>query len=335
MSYTIDLGQWNSIFAVPASVVDNHIKLATEAQLKVLLYILRNSGTELDDGRISSALHIDPAEVKNAVEFWTERGLIAENSGALSPAPAQAVSQPVNQEPEKPKKQRTAVSRAQRPDPEFVSKLLIEDQIFAGLMQDAQGVFGKPISPGDRDTFAMLYTTFGLPCEVIAMMMTYLSSVGSANMRAVERMGIRWSDDGITTTEDAEREIERMQSSREAWGSVSRLLGIRNVGRPTASQLEHAHRWVNEWGFSDEMISEAYERCVNTKGEYNIRYINAILQKWHDKNIMSLDTLREQEEASKRKPKAKTDPGKKGSVFSTQGASFDISKYENTSLFDD
>ena len=49
MSYTIDLGQWNSIFAVPASVVDNHIKLATEAQLKVLLYILRNSGTELDE----------------------------------------------------------------------------------------------------------------------------------------------------------------------------------------------------------------------------------------------------------------------------------------------
>ena len=77
MSYTIDLGQWNSIFAVPASVVDNHIKLATEAQLKVLLYILRNSGTELDDDRISSALHIDPAEVKNAVDFWTERGLIA------------------------------------------------------------------------------------------------------------------------------------------------------------------------------------------------------------------------------------------------------------------
>ena len=44
MSYHINLGQWNSVFAVPASLVDQHIKLASEAQLKVLLYILRHSG---------------------------------------------------------------------------------------------------------------------------------------------------------------------------------------------------------------------------------------------------------------------------------------------------
>ena len=39
MAYRINLGQWNTIFAVPACVVDSHIKLATEAQLKVLLYL--------------------------------------------------------------------------------------------------------------------------------------------------------------------------------------------------------------------------------------------------------------------------------------------------------
>ena len=43
MSYKIDLGAWGSIFAVPTALVDSHIKLASGAQLKVLLYILRNN----------------------------------------------------------------------------------------------------------------------------------------------------------------------------------------------------------------------------------------------------------------------------------------------------
>lgn len=35
MNYKMNLGAWNSIFAVPCSVVDEHIKLAGAAQLKV------------------------------------------------------------------------------------------------------------------------------------------------------------------------------------------------------------------------------------------------------------------------------------------------------------
>ena len=46
MGYHIDLGQWNSIFAVPCAVADRHLKLASEAQLKVLLYLLRHAGED-------------------------------------------------------------------------------------------------------------------------------------------------------------------------------------------------------------------------------------------------------------------------------------------------
>ena len=336
MLYMIDLGQWNSVFAVPSSVVDKYIKIATEAQLKVLLYILRHSGEEISEETLSSALRIDATEAQNALSFWTEHGLLAQrDTGVLKPADtavstAEALSAPA----EKPGKPRTAVSRAQRPEPAFVAKLLKEDTNLAGLLEEAQTVLNKPLSPGDTATLVMLYDSFGLPCDVIALMINHLASDGGANMRTIERTGIRWADDGIRTAEDAEREIERMAGSREAWGRVSSLLGIRNVGHPTKSQLEHADRWVNTWGFNDEMIAEAYERCVNTKGEYNIRYINAILQKWYDKRIFSLDALHEHEAAAKRKSKSGS-ASKKGSVFSADDASFDISKYENRSLFDD
>ena len=39
MEYFLNAGNFGSVFAVPISVVDNYIKLANEASIKVLLYI--------------------------------------------------------------------------------------------------------------------------------------------------------------------------------------------------------------------------------------------------------------------------------------------------------
>ena len=43
MSYSVNPSAFKSIFAVPTDIVDKHIRLANEHQLKVLLWILRNS----------------------------------------------------------------------------------------------------------------------------------------------------------------------------------------------------------------------------------------------------------------------------------------------------
>lgn len=341
MPYQINLGQWKSVFAVPSSVVDQHIKIASESQLKVLLYLLRHSDKYLSDEQLSAALRLSEEEIRNAVDFWIERELLSKNDNVLVP-PDTAQEQTIKPqaqhiaETEPAPKSHTAVSRPRRPDPAFVAKLLQEDKNLAGLMEEAQTVLQKPLSPGDTSTLVMLYDSFGIPCSVIALLLHYLASIGRANMRDLERFATRWADEGIKTDQDAVREIERLSQSRESWKTVSKLLGIRNVGNPTRAQLDNANRWVATWKFSDEMIVEAYERCVNIKGEYNISYINAILKRWYEKGIKSLDALRQMEASTKSKPKAKPKTNKgKGSVFSTDGASFDVEKYKKTSLFDD
>lgn len=337
MSIHIDLGQWNSVFAVPSSVADRHLKLASEAQLKVLLYLLRHAGDDIPEDGIAQATGVSADEVHNGIAFWIERGLLRANGAQLTPAEATGTApaeQPKAASQTEPKKNQTVISRAVRPDSVFVSKAIREDKNLAGLMEEAQSVLHKPLSPGDAAVLVMLYDTFGLPCEVIAMLLHYLTDTGRGNIRAVERVGISWSDNGVCTVEAAEREIERASASREAWGRVSALFGIRNAGHPTQSQLASADRWLNEWGFNDEMVNEAYERCVDTKGEYNMSYINAILKKWYEKRIFSLDALKEAESRPSAARGSKK-PNPKGSVFSADGASFDLEKYEKQSLFDD
>ena len=97
MSYKINLGAWGSVFAVPTALIDSHLKLATESQLKVLLYILRNSEKDNTAESISKAVCVHPDEVKNAVEFWIERKVIASFSDELSvPQAEKTRNAPIN-----------------------------------------------------------------------------------------------------------------------------------------------------------------------------------------------------------------------------------------------
>ena len=333
MSFTMDLGEWNSIFAVPSAVVDKHLKTASEAQLKTLLYLLKNSGTDIDENTISKASGVSVEEIHNALDFWLERGLIKRTGDVFIPNEGTNQKAVCSDDAQKTEnKKQTVVSRAVRPDTEFVNRLIKDDKSLAGLLEEAQSVLKKPLSPGDTATLVMLYNTYGLPCEVLAMLLNFVASIGTPTMRVVEKYGLSWSDNDVFTVEAAEREIERIASSREAWKRVSAIMGLHNAGNPTAAQMTNAERWLVTWGFSDEMILEAYESCVNKKGEYNMSYINGILKKWYEKKIFSIDASRADQASSKRPSGKRTG---KGSVFSEEGASFDVSQYESASLFDD
>ena len=337
MSYNINLGDWKSVFAVPSSVVEKHLKIAGENELKVLLYILKNSSADNTQSGIASALTINENEVKNAVDFWIERGLLTDADAVLSPPfdTAEELKEDSDNSKEEKKsisKKALPVNRVVRPNAVFVAQKLKNDKNLAALLDDAQIALSKTLSPGDISTLVMLNDTYGLPCEVIALLINYSVSIGKSNMHAIEKIGISWSEKDVFTIELAEKAIERMSLSNNAWAHVSRIFGIHNVGNPTKSQLQFADTWINEWHFSDDMLQEAYERCVNTKGEYNIRYINAILSKWNKADIKSLEALHNAEINTK-KPVAKK--SNKPSVYSSEGASYDLASYEKKSIFDD
>ena len=76
MSFSIDLGAWNNVFAVPCCVVDKHIKLAGSAQLKVLLFLLRHAGENISIDYISASLSMSCADIKDAMQYWVETKLI-------------------------------------------------------------------------------------------------------------------------------------------------------------------------------------------------------------------------------------------------------------------
>ena len=146
MRYRIDLGAWNSVFAVPTVLVDRHLKLAGAVQLKALLWLLRHGGEPADEDTLSAALGVSRGDVADAMLYWESCGLIVKEEGGYRPAPRAAepeeteapAAQPAAQaEPFRPASAPAILpARPQKPDNAFVAKRMQESAEIASLMQE-------------------------------------------------------------------------------------------------------------------------------------------------------------------------------------------------------
>ena len=318
MSMKINLGAWNSIFAVPSSVVDDGLKFSDGVKLKVLLYLLRHSGDDIDENQISKATGVNVSDIPEAVEYWVSRDIFKKTEDALVPieseqqASVNTIPQPQKNEPISEEirennvettKPASVTMKPRRPDYVFVAQQLAVDEEFKVLVNEAQTALGKTLSNSDAASLLMLKNTCGLPIDVIIMLIQYCLSINKANMRAIETLGIKWSDEGIFSIEAAENKIMLARRSSMNFSIVSAAFGLKNIGSPTKKQMEYADVWVGEWKFSSEMLREAYERCVDSKGTVDFRYINGILKRWNKSAIFNKADLEKYELSGKQTDK--------------------------------
>ncbi len=361
MNYNINLGCWGSIFAVPTKVVDKYLKIAGSAQLKVLLYVLRHNEENISDEAIASALNMDIFDVRDSIEFWTSFDVIGVSSGEITPPakapqpeqpeqseaqssytgqipPPSAVlssSEPKPQSAEKPgntaerdKPSDIAAARPLRPDPIYVAKRISEDKEIEALLNEAQYIFGRPVSPNENAGIIMLHDNEGLPCEVILMLLTYGAS-NQKGMRQIESMGAQWAKDGILTLEQADERIREMEESKEAYHKIQSVLGLK-FRKASKTEETMYSCWLNEWHFNEDIIREAYDICIDNKGEYIPKYVNTILKNWHDSGVATVEQARR----SRRKPAVQGGAASYDDQRS-DNSSFDIDELSKLSAFND
>jgi DnaD/phage-associated family protein len=208
-------------------------------------------------------------------------------------------------QPDEPPKPRFTVAKPQKPDYVFTAQQLAVDDELKFLVSEAQTALGKVLSNADVSTLLMLKDTCGLPLDVILMLIQYAISIDKGNMRTVEKLGVRWADDGVDSVEAAENKIRQATQRTKCYSIVATAFGLKNAGSPSKKQLDYCSAWITEWKFSPEMLREAYERCVDAKGEMKFNYIDGILRRWHAAGIHNLSELKASEQkkaASKKEP---------------------------------
>lgn len=368
--YSTGAGIWSNVFAVPADVVDKHIKLAGASQLKVLLWLLRNScrRENITANDIAVALNMDPIDVKDCMEFWINVGLFQKSNDSrayidTANESPQQISQSYTVQEQVPVEYTEAsftttatatiseiksnmdgynppsrtIARVEKPDPIAVAQRISVDDGYAILLQEAETILARPLTHNDSSTLLMLHDSDGLPYEVITMILYFAKSENKIKMKYIEALGRDWGDAGVDTIEKAEEKINEIMQTREAWYIASNAFGLKNVGNPTKKQLDFADLWVNKWGYGEEMLRVAYETCVNSRGEFNINYINGIIKKWHIEGIVTEKDLADSKrnrEANKASNNTNNSKPKPKTAESSANTSYDINAFKDFDIFE-
>ena len=296
MNYKVNLEALDSSFKVPNALADNFIKLANPKHITVLLWVLRHADTPKSTEQISSELHIDKSIVGEAIFYWIENGFIVPDGMAdIPPAKAKKNEETKQREKAEPKRESAAKEEPKKlgssmaSDEEIIQRAK-ESPEFKYLLQKSQQIFGRTISKAERSMLLTLMDYYGLPVEVILMLIQYAVSSGRTGTNYIQTVGIGWAEEEIKTLEQAENKIKSLNKSNKLWSAFTNQAGIAHKN-PTKKQEALFVKWTKDWKFSIEIIAYAYEKMLDSIDKVNYNYLDKIITSWHEAGLKTIEQI--------------------------------------------
>lgn len=311
----------NGSFCIPTKVVTDHIRFASEYQIKALLIVLSSNGTA-DSKAVAKALACTENDVDEFLSYWVEEGVLSRDGEVVAPAPK------IDTPPE-PKVEKKIEAL---PVPKLTSKDIIDmcrnDRELEYLLRNAEEVLGRLLSHVERELIINMTTYYGLPADVVLVILQYYKgekergrAIGNAYISAMAK---NWAEQGITTLEAADERLHELESSDRLWGEIVAMSGIHHKS-PTQKQRDMIKSWHND--FSIEMIGLACDAMKENAQKPSLKYIDGILKNWKKNNITTPDDV-EADNDRHNQQKAST---KEEKIDKT----YDIDDIEKKAMFND
>lgn len=309
--------------------IDEYMKDANDAQLKIYIYLLRvmNSGKTTGISEMADLFNHTEKDVLRALTYWEKHHLLsleydsagnitgihmeepgrrANERSSLAPVVSiipRAAAEPTAQQAARPSssfavsvQEDAAVSGNTVPSKPSYS--LDDIKTFKNRESTAQLIFimeqylQKPLSPADLNTVLFLSDKLHFSDDLIDYLIQYCVDRGKKDFRYIEKVAISWAENGITTPKEAESFAHRYDKTTYA---IMNALGKNNI--PTPKEIEFINRWTDEYGFETDIIFEACERTVLATESHRFEYADKILANWknaevhHKADIQKIDEL--------------------------------------------
>ena len=298
-------------FLVPCYIVDNYIKLADGAALKLLLYMLNSDEPAHSIDAAAAALGLSKDAVSDAAVFWNQLGVMSDSDGS---APVQSesalVAETFKPSPE-PNKQ--AVLHCSY-SPKDIASMIEQSEDMRELFSEAEQTLGRILKHADHELLINLKDYYGFSTPSIVLILAYCKDREKTSARYIETVARDYYDRGICDFVQIDEEINRKKDYASFENQVLRDFGLDT--RLTSRQTKYIDSW-RDMGFDVRMVSLARERCVDATNKLSFEYINKILLSWTEKKIFTPDAAE-----NDAKPSAKQQPQ----------ASFDINEFDRFTL---
>ena len=290
--------------------IDNYMPEANGEFVKVYIYLLRalsSAPVSFSLEQMADHFFCTERDIIRALKYWEKEKLLtltyrnnediadiilnvppvksAASDTPVSAAPVTKTETQTSSAPAQPVKQTTRSATALSPD--RVKELKQNDEIVQ-LLYIAEQYLGKTLTPTEMKKILFFYDELKFSPDLIEYLIEYSVSRGHKSMRYIETVALAWADEGITTVTMAKEANSRYAKE---YFTIFKSMGI--SGRnPVDTEISLMNTWLNDYGFTMDIIQEACSRTVLSTGQPSFQYADKILSGWKDKNVRTLADVR-------------------------------------------
>lgn len=296
--------------AISNRFIDEYMKDANDAQLKVYLYLVRtmSAGMSTSISDIADKFNHTEKDVMRALRYWEKVKLLSldfdenktligihienlhtsdncDSSDELYTAQLAPVLSIVPRQPSAQAhipSQSASVNTAP-PKPSFSADELRrfkEQENTAQLLFIAESYMKRPLTVLEMKSILYFSEILHFSDDLIDYLIQYCIERGKKDFKYIEAVAINWAESGITTPKQAEKFSYKYDKTVYA---IMHALG--KSSSPTAKEIEYIKRWTKEYAFTTDIILEACERTVLATDKHRFEYAESILGSWFKSGV--------------------------------------------------
>jgi len=302
----------SDVTIVPNTFIDQFMPSANGAYVKVYLYLLRcfsGNYPELTISSIADRLENTEKDIIRALTYWEKLNLLTITRNQAKEISAINLVDLSNAQTDNTMivdldseldeiavsiHTETKPANRQSYSAEKIAQLTNNDEI-KWAMQIVEVYLDRPLKPMDLQLILYLYEELHFSPELIMYLYEYCVSKGKKNASYIEAVALTWAEGGIDTEAKAK---EAATTYSDHFNTVNKAFGLNRA--PGQIERQYITKWVEVFGFSDEIITEACNRTILRTQKPDFKYTDKILETWFKKDVKSnTDIARLDEEFSK------------------------------------
>lgn len=293
--------------------------------VKVYLYLLRNAtgvSASLELSSIADTFNCTENDVLRALKYWHKSGVLdlkLDEQGNLSSVRLLPVGANLPQDSTRAANTVSTASasteistgseavsnESAKPSSLSAEKIraLTEREDVIQILFVAEQYLGKALSPIEINKLLYFYDELHFSADLMEYLIEYCVSKGSHSIRYIETVALSWADQNITTIEQAKAATTAYNKN---YFAILRAFGIKNRN-PIDEEIRYMNVWLDELGFSLEIISLACSKAVMATGQPNFPYADSILRSWQKRDVHDVADVKKLEDSHKQAKAAKNE----------------------------
>ncbi len=281
------------------SFIDQYMPHANGEFVKVYLYLLRlaNADREISVSLVADVFDQTEKDVLRALGYWEKQDLIRIKIGEDGTVESLVFTDPGGYPAQQPGCEEESGGRAKKKEGKACGNLPESaKEELSLLFAVAEQYLKRPLSTAEMEDFVYYYDTLGFSSDLIEYLLEYCVMRGATGRHYMRAVALAWAEAGIQTVAEAKKESNLYNKN---YFTIMKTFGLKR--NPAPVEEEMMSRWMDEYGFSMDLIQEACRRAIAQTHQPSFQYADKILQSWKKAGVSAMKEVAalDQERAKK------------------------------------